>query len=575
MAILLNEQWFDPIKPSSALDQQRWPWPVIVFIFGPLYFLTFVFADAFNLEQVEVFWPANGILLGSLLLNKHARWWLLILTAAICEFFYGFLYSGEAVARSVAFHWANPVECLLAASLIRFVLRRDPHDSMTRRVLYFILLAGVVSASVGAALGTLAVHRVWSDVPLRYVWEELWLSDALGILTIAPFIVTWCALFSDDFRFSRPSTRDVLEYALFWCGLVAVLWSVFGNVPTPPASAADFPYVIIPFILWSVFRFSTRGVTATYLVCACLTIWLTANGGGPFRLVAEEPRMQVLALQTYLFTQFLLMMLVHAALIERSRAEHERAKLAAHFAQTNKMELIGQLAGGIAHDFGNYLAIIQTRSENFILDPKSGPKVKQRADDITAAAERGTALVNRLTSISRNQEGNMELLSLDEVVNSFSGILKQSLRPPHALKVSLHTPEATVRVDREQLERVLLNLVVNARDAMPTGDTILIETGRREFAAGSYAQQAGITPGHYVMLRVADSGIGMNENTLSRAFEPFFTTKETGEGTGLGLASVYGIIKKHDGFIHVRSRPNEGTVIEIYLPREDVAIVDS
>ena len=169
----------------------------------------------------------------------------------------------------------------------------------------------------------------------------------------------------------------------------------------------------------------------------------------------------------------------------------------------------------------------------------------------------------------------MELLCLDEIVTSFSDILKQSLSHPHALDVALHTPMAMVRVDREQLERVLLNLVVNARDAMPNGDTILVETSEKEFAAGTYAQQAGISPGRYVMLRVTDSGIGMDEKTLSRAFEPFFTTKETGEGTGLGLASVYGIIQKHGGFIHVRSKPNEGTVLEIYFPREDVAMVDS
>ena len=204
------------------------------------------------------------------------------------------------------------------------------------------------------------------------------------------------------------SARGVLEHVIFWCGLVAVLWSVFGNVPSPPASVTDFPYLILPFALWAIFRFSKRGVTATYLVCAGLAIWLTARGGGPFRLVAEEPRMQVLALQTYLFTKFLLIMLVHAALVERGRTERERAKLATHFAQTNKMQLVGKLANGIAHDFGNYLAVILTRSENLILDPKSDSKVKQRAKDIASAAERGTALVRRLSSISKDQEAKME-----------------------------------------------------------------------------------------------------------------------------------------------------------------------
>lgn len=137
------------------------------------------------------------------------------------------------------------------------------------------------------------------------------------------------------------------------------------------------------------------------------------------------------------------------------------------------------------------------------------------------------------------------------------------------LEVSLHTPRAKVRVNRAQIERVLLNLVVNARDTMPNGDTILVETEAKKFVSGTYAQQAGIRPGRYVMLRITDSGMGMDETTLSRAFEPFFTTKEVGEGTGLGLSSVYGIIQKHRGFIHVRSEINQGTVLEIYLPIEE------
>jgi CheY-like chemotaxis protein len=225
------------------------------------------------------------------------------------------------------------------------------------------------------------------------------------------------------------------------------------------------------------------------------------------------------------------------------------------------MDAIGQLAGGIAHDFNNLLTVIIGRGQ--ILRDRLKGEANQRAVTlITSTAERAASLTQRLLAFSRKQVLQPRVLDLSVVVSGLASML-QRLIGEHITLVTLgDRPLGRVSADPSQIEQVILNLVVNARDAMPNGGTVTIETRNVE----------GRHPG--VMLIVRDTGCGMDAETRSRMFEPFFTTKEPGQGTGLGLATVYGIVKQHEGTIDVESAPNHGTTLRITLPRVAAAEVN-
>ncbi|HEX6058563.1 MAG TPA: ATP-binding protein, partial [Gemmatimonadaceae bacterium] len=242
----------------------------------------------------------------------------------------------------------------------------------------------------------------------------------------------------------------------------------------------------------------------------------------------------------------------------------ERRRLEDELRQAQKMEAVGRLAGGIAHDFNNLLTAITNYSE-LLLD-ELGSESPLRADvrEIRAAADRAGALTRQLLAFGRRQVLQPTTLDVNEVVAELERMLRRLLGPEIVFGVALDAATGFVSADRGQLEQVLVNLVVNARDAMPEGGTLTIETSPTTIRAGCPTELA---PGDYVRIAVRDTGTGMDEATQARVFEPFFTTKEAGKGTGLGLPTVYGIVAQSGGAVSIDSAPGKGTCMTILLPR--------
>jgi len=250
----------------------------------------------------------------------------------------------------------------------------------------------------------------------------------------------------------------------------------------------------------------------------------------------------------------------------------ERKRLEDQLRQSQKMEAIGRLAGGVAHDFNNILTAIMGYCELLLLGLEPGTQLARSAEQIERSAERATTLVRQLLALGRKQVVQPVVLDLNAVIASLGGMLQRLIGEDIALHITLAPSPGRIRADRGQIEQVLLNLVVNARDAMPKGGQLHIETAEARLD-DQQLLAAGLAPdATYLMLTVADTGVGMDAETQAHMFEPFFTTKEKGKGTGLGLSMVYGIVEQSGGKLLVRSRPGEGAVFEVFLPRVDDAL---
>jgi len=252
---------------------------------------------------------------------------------------------------------------------------------------------------------------------------------------------------------------------------------------------------------------------------------------------------------------------------EQKRAAADLARTEEQLRQAQKLEAIGRLAGGIAHDFNNVLSVILSYSDFIREALKLGDPLKDDIDQIHAAGLRAADMTRQLLVFSRQQARQLKVLNVNEVLAGTEKILRRLLGADVSLTMLPANHGWSVKADASQIEQVVLNLAANARDAMPRGGKLTIETKNVELDREYARLHHEVVPGQYVMMGVTDTGIGMDKETQARVFEPFFTTKETGKGTGLGLATVFGIVKQSGGHIWLYSELGKGTTFKIYLPR--------
>ena len=244
----------------------------------------------------------------------------------------------------------------------------------------------------------------------------------------------------------------------------------------------------------------------------------------------------------------------------------KQLKLEAQLRQSQKMEAVGQLAAGVAHDFNNILTVIQGNTSLLQDQLRQDPACAESLNDIAIAAERAARLVRQLLAFSRKQMLKPEALNLGQVVNNLEETLKRLLGDHIRLEVKAAPDLPSIQADLSMVEQVILNLSVNARDAMPGGGKLAISIDTIAITNEDVQKNSEIRPGQHICLSVSDTGCGIKPELLPRIFDPFFTTKEIGKGTGLGLATVYGIVKQHNGWVDVQSAANQGTTFRVFLP---------
>jgi signal transduction histidine kinase/DNA-binding response OmpR family regulator len=312
-------------------------------------------------------------------------------------------------------------------------------------------------------------------------------------------------------------------------------------------------------------RYSFPQFFLDHYVVSGLSVALHRQDGPTGCLTAYTSRRRMFTRDDALFLQAVANVLAGA--LERASAEQGLLQSQTRLQSVQKMEAIGRLAGGIAHDFNNLVQAIGGYTEILLRRLPDYDPLRRNAEEIKKAGDRAAALTRQLLAFSRQQVLQPKVLDLNMVVGNIDQLLRRLIGEDVVLKTVLASDLGPVRADAAQIEQVLMNLAVNARDAMPDGGTLTIRTQNVDLSSSDQREPFTVIAGPYVLLSVADTGIGMTPEIRARAFEPFFTTKEPGRGTGLGLSTVYGVVKQSGGYIWLDSQQGQGTALRIYLPR--------
>jgi signal transduction histidine kinase/CheY-like chemotaxis protein len=527
---------------------------------------------AFVNASATAVWPPTGIAIGALLVLGLWSWPAIFVGALLVN-----LHTSGSVPASLGIALGNTLEGVLGAFLIQRYAHGQNVLSQPVDIFKFTLLSGLsttVSASIGA-LSLMATGLAGAGA-FGSVWMTWWLGDFTGALIVAPAVLSWANTGLPLWRL-----EDLLDATLLFGSVFVTAMLVFGGWFPSPVKTYPLEFLCIPLVIWAAFRFGPRAIVTTTLIFSGVAIGGTLHGDGPFINHSQNTSLLLLQLFTSVIT--LTGMTVGAVLSGRRSAqealrrheeqlEHlvEERTEELHLKdlellQTRKLEAIGRLAGGVAHDFNNLLTGIMGSCEILENDFPKNTVQQEEVREIRKAADRATALTRQLLAFGRKQIMTPRVMNLNQAVEDLSKILGRLIGEDVHLVTELDPDLGAIKADPVQLDQVLLNLAANARDAMPQGGKLMIQTSNSRWEAGD--PQTELKAGNYVVLAITDTGVGMSQEVAAQIFEPFYTTKERGRGTGLGLATVYGIVKQLGGAITIYSRPEYGSTFKIFLPR--------
>jgi signal transduction histidine kinase/ActR/RegA family two-component response regulator len=584
----------------------------------------------FDATQATPVWPPSGLAFAALLLSGGRLSGGVFLGAFFANLvdFHAKSLGAHDLLGHVAAHpdhvvasatigFGNMLEAVVGSALVRrLVALPDISDTIGSAFLFLLtaLMCGVIASSIGVAS-----LRAIDVLPIELVsatWFTWWLGDATGIWIITPLIMAWArprAVALEPHAWGAMGFASAL--LLLICELTFGHW--LGRLLGGTQAEALVPvllkvqaYLLIPLLLWIEFRFGNRFGTAAVAVASALAVLGTMRGAGPF--VGASQNESLLVLQGFIGVASIATLLLDAAMRERRRAlealtqardqlelrVHERTgelraanqalslEVEAHkgaldrleretaerrraeeiLHQSQKLEAIGQLTGGIAHDFNNLLTVI-LGSLNLADGLAAGnERLKRLLNAARRAADRGAGLTRELLAFSRRQPLRAQVIEPAERLIGACNLLRRSLHAEVTLEVDLPKDVRTVEVDAGQLELALLNVGLNARDAMPDGGTLRVSA-----CNVTLDDEAAGLVGEFVAISVHDNGVGIPPELQAKVFEPFFTTKEIGKGSGLGLSQAYGFAKQSGGTVRLESAPDQGTTVTFLLPASAAA----
>jgi signal transduction histidine kinase/CheY-like chemotaxis protein len=503
--------------------------------------------------RVMPLWPPAGLALAAMLLRGPVMLPGIALGAVL----------------TTALHMSASASLVVAAGMVLQVavdarlLRRFDFDQRLERIRDPLVLAAVtlVGAAVAALFGVWGVALATGAEGVRWLTDFTiwWMRDWLGALIVVSLVLTWTRS-----RGLRWSGRRVAEAAAVIAGLLLLTPLLFGPWGTP-GQYVPLAFMFFPLVGYAGLRFGPAGAATLVAMMAAISSLLATLGLGAF--AAFPVSFTIVMLHVFLLLVWISGHTLAAVRAEWEEALQRRIALEEQLRHSQKMEAVGRLAGGIAHDFNNLLTAIIGYTEIVMVGLAPDDPRRADAEEVARAAMRAADLTRQMLAFSRKQNLQPKVIDLNVTLSKVEPMLRRVIGEDIVMAIAPKATRPLVRVDPGQIEQVIMNLVVNGRDAMPRGGRLTVETGDAVLEQGALPPDARAGP--YVMLAVSDTGVGMSADVRARIFEPYFTTKDVGKGTGLGLSTAYGIVRQSDGHIQVYSEPGQGTTFRIYLPRTE------
>ncbi|WP_053333654.1 hybrid sensor histidine kinase/response regulator [Gemmatimonas phototrophica] len=508
-------------------------------------------------------WPPVGLALAALIsLPRSHR--PLIIGGYIAIDTVSNLLQGFATPPAIAYLGVSLGEMLLAEALLRRFASLPLRFARLRDV--FVLLAATGGATALASIPSAFIARSFSGAPFLESAAVWWVGDVIAFVVITPLTVLVL-----DRPPSRAPGRTPVGWALETLLMLVVILaaSVGSYLERGLVGEVNMgPYMMVVPVLWATLRFGQIGAMLSVLEIAAVGMTMLM-ADHPLAFGGNTPAGSLIVLQVFLGVLAITSLVLATALREQQETALENARVVEalktseqRLRQSQKMEAIGQLAGGVAHDFNNVLAAVMMQLEELRLVREMPRVARELITDVETSVQRAARLTRQLLVFSRQQAMQSQVLDLNTLVRTHAKLLKRVVPTSHTLSVSCHPGPLVVSADSGMVEQVLLNLVLNARDALPQGGSIVIATALREQTSTA----PDLPAGRYAVLSVRDNGTGIADEHMPRLFEPFFTTKPPGQGTGLGLATAYGIVQQHKGTLRATSILGRGTTMDVWIP---------